>query len=50
MLDRPPALAKLLPLLAADSRLAEALRGAWTPLGKVLGDRLGLRIVHMVEA
>ncbi|MDB5096922.1 MAG: diguanylate cyclase and metal dependent phosphohydrolase [Cyanobacteria bacterium RYN_339] len=42
MIERPPALAKLLPLLAADGRLADAVRGAWAPLAKGLGDRLAL--------
>ena len=42
MLERPPALVKLLPMLTESGRLAEALRGAWAPLAKGLGERLGL--------
>lgn len=42
MIDRPPAYAKLLPLLTARGSLAEALAAVWDRSGTALDDRLGL--------
>src|SRR5690349_1321463 len=42
MLDRPPAYAKLLPLLTPHGNLAEAMAGVWDQAATSLDGRLGL--------